>query len=294
MEAQEALIIVRFWHYASALALFGAALFPTYAFPPGAPRPPVFDEALRRAGLLAAVSALVSGGLWLTGTAASMAGDMAAASDWTTVRSVALDTAFGRIWLVRLALAAVLTGLTLLRHPPARLVLVLAAVLVASLAATGHTRTAVGPQAWLHMSSDALHLLAGGVWFGAIGALAFLLRQDAQREATVRALNRFAGVGAAAVTVLVATGALNAWLIVGDVLALWTHPYGRLLTAKVGLFLAMLALAAANRFWLTPVLARRGAPYATTGLKLSIALEYALAVGVLALVAVIGTLDPAA
>ncbi|MFX5578711.1 CopD family protein, partial [Acinetobacter baumannii] len=56
---------------------------------------------------------------------------------------------------------------------------------------------------------------------------------------------------------LVITGALNYWLIVGPtVTGLFSSPYGQLLIAKLGLFGLMLALAAANRYRLSPLLER--------------------------------------
>src|SRR3981189_3115826 len=60
---------------------------------------------------------------------------------------------------------------------------------------------------------------------------------------------------------LVASGLINDGFLVGSVSSLLTTLYGQILLAKLGLFGAMLALAAANRFWLVPrmIEARAGA-----------------------------------
>jgi putative copper resistance protein D len=55
---------------------------------------------------------------------------------------------------------------------------------------------------------------------------------------------RFSGLGVISVVVLLATGLLNTWFLVGSPLALVGTTYGQLLLGKLGLFLAMVTLAA--------------------------------------------------
>ena len=116
-----------------------------------------------------------------------------------------------------------------------------------------------------------------------------------------RALHGFSGVGTAVVAVLLATGAINGWFLVGldHLNGLWTTAYGRLLSLKLVLFVVMLGLAAANRFHLTPALGRGLGAQDSEGaalahLRRSVILETALGFGVLALVAWFGTLAPPA
>jgi copper resistance protein D len=72
--------------------------------------------------------------------------------------------------------------------------------------------------------------------------------------------------------------------------------YGRLLIAKLVLFAAMLALASLNRFRLTPGFERSIAAAdharALGALRVSLAVETACAVVILALVGWLGTLEP--
>lgn len=92
---------------------------------------------------------------------------------------------------------------------------------------------------------------------------------------------------------------MNGWFLIGPshLGALWTTAYGGLLLAKLVLFGAMLCLAAANRYRLTPRLAEAlnrsgGAAPAVTALRTSVMLEFALAVLVLAAVSWLGALMP--
>ena len=108
-------------------------------------------------------------------------------------------------------------------------------------------------------------------------------------------------MGTLLVAVLVASGLVNSWFLVEPdrITSLWTTSYGRLLSLKLLLFMAMLGLAAANRFRLTPALARglnepSRQGEALADLRRSIALETAAALGVVALVAWFGTLAPPA
>src|SRR3546814_16505561 len=72
--------------------------------------------------------------------------------------------------------------------------------------------------------------------------------------------------------------------------------YGQLLALKVALFAAMLVFAALNRFHLSPLLelARQTGEHSTAvnALRRSMVLELSVAVGILALVAWLGTLSP--
>ena len=278
MGAEEALVAARFVHHLSALALFGLCAFAIHGGSRLATAP--------RGWLVGLVLvALASGAAWLVATVSAMAG---APADADTVRMVTFDTPFGRLWLARTGLA----GLTLVavaagsRIPAA----VLSAGLLASLAWTGHTQTHQGLLGWTHVAADVLHLLAAGAWLGALVAFSRLLRGPGAEAAA--ALGRFAGTGSLLVAALAASGLVNAWMMLGDVAALWTTAYGRLLLLKLVLFCAMLALAAGNRFWLTPRLATD--PLRPGRLKLAVGVELLLGVAVVAVVAVLGTLDPRA
>jgi putative copper resistance protein D len=170
-----------------------------------------------------------------------------------------------------------------------------AGFVLASLALTGH---AVMHQGWLRlaqMANDALHVLAGGAWIGALIPLAVILRDferpDRRLDAAL-ALRRFSFAGHIPVALVVCTGAINTALILGRWPMEWTSPYQALLAAKIGLVALMTGIAIANRYGL--VRRMKFAPAASIRMLANASmLELGLSLGVLALVSVLGTLQPA-
>lgn len=130
-----------------------------------------------------------------------------------------------------------------------------ASVAVCAPAFTGHTRAAT-PE-FLAISADALHLVAGGVWFGGLVALVLVLPDLAGHRGTLAAdmLARFSTFAAGVLVALVATGGLLAWRIAGSWEVLFGTPYGWLLMVKVGVALVAVAIAAVNRFIVLPRIA---------------------------------------
>lgn len=293
------IFVARFLHYAAAMASFGVSLFSIYAYPGRTEREPVsLSLWLRPVQFALAILALVSAILWLAFVAANMTGSLGGAVDPEALRSVLSDTLFGQVWAARLMLAVVLAGLTafwffFLKGHLTWLSLVLTGALLATLAGTGHTMHSEGMARWLHISADGAHLLAAGTWFGGLFVLGRLLA-DHTPDATA-VLHRFSGMGYIAVAVLVGSGLINSWYLVGSVPNLLGTPYGQLLLVKLALFSGMLLLAAANRFCLMPALARNPSPdhIAAQRLRRHVIGEQALGVMVVMIVSLLGTLEPA-
>jgi putative copper resistance protein D len=302
------LIASRFLHYVAVLSLFGAALFPLYIFG-GRLNSFPSDHAklmvcLRRILFCTVLLALVSGLGWFEFTTSLMADSADAMMKPSVLMSMMMGTDFGPLWAARLVLAG-LVGILLMRWPATVsfwLVPALAGVLLASLADTGHARITEGLGGVLHMASDAAHLLAAGLWLGGLWPLGIIVVASLNRvngsddgTAIGEVLQRFSGVGTIAVAILVASGLVNSWFLVGSPGALISSTYGRMLLAKVVLFLMMTMLATANRFWITPQLDRVALP--STGawlrrLRRHVVGEQVLGLLVLALVSVLGTLQP--
>jgi putative copper resistance protein D len=279
------LIVSRFVHYAAVLLLFGLSLYPLYA-DAGETQP-----RLRGWMLWAVVVALLGSVPWLIFTAANMADDMGSGFDWDTLEPVLFDTAFGSAWLARDALALVLAGLLMLPRGGRMLPMLLAAALLASLAAVGHTQQTEGGAHIVHVGADALHLLAAGAWLGGLVALAYTLFHSGGEEEQI--LMRFSGMGYIAVAVLIVSGLINGLFLVGTLDALIGTTYGQLLLVKLGLFGGMLALALSNRFWLVPAL-KAGEPRTLARLRRHVIGEEALGLLVILVVSVLGTIEPAA
>lgn len=278
------LVLARFDHFACLAILFGAAWSPAYADTVS------IEPPLRRVRRAAAALAIVSALAWFELAVAGMADAPAAALDPATLWMTTSGTDFGRVWAVRTGGLAALWGLIAFKRQAARGVeLGLAGLLLAGLALTGHAQAETGRLRWLHASADALHLLAAGLWLGGLVVLGIMIVAGRKGDESARnALRRFSGTGLAAVAALVGTGLVNAWFLVRSPAALLTTTYGQILLAKLILFAAMVALAALNRrdAW------GDAAPLA--GLRRRVLSEQILGAGVLACVAALGTIAPAA
>ena len=279
----------------------GSSLFFVYALrtPPGWTRP---LAAVAGGGI--ALAALLS----IPAQASLLASSFSEGLKPQTLTAVATGMDLGKAAVIR-TLAAALAVVLVLSLKPSRLSWILVSGLVAlataSFARMGHGAATAGPAGPVHLASDIVHSWAAAIWVGALIAFLLLLvapaRTAEESVALHRALHGFSGVGAACVAVLVLTGLVNGAILVGweSVEGLWTTPYGRLLSLKVLLFVAMLGLAAANRYRLTPDLARALEAPAAQGaaivaLRRSVIAETLLGVCVLALVAWFGTLSPPA
>ncbi len=295
------LIVSRFVHDTAVLVLFGVSIFPLYAYPDRADQNSARSgHWLHRVMLAAALFALLSGVAWLAFTTATMAGRAGAVTDPDALWSVVSDTAFGHVWIVRSGLALALLGLLGVRfrsqgearrdtYTP-----LLAGLLLASLAGVGHTQLNDGLAGVLHVGADAAHLLAAGAWLGGLLVLAYIL---VHRDADVQqVLLRFSGMGYVAVAVLVASGLVNGWYLVGSLANLVATSYGQLLLVKLCLFAGMLALAVTNRFWLVPTLrsdSEAGQRRALVRLRRHVVAEETLGLLVIGAVSALGTMEPA-
>ena len=302
------LVVIRAIHFAATAMTTGTLIFRAMVAEtvPCAAKPAatiVRTQTLRVAWTCLAVSA-VSGAVWLLLAAASMSGLSLGESMTSEVLfTVANETQFGRVAEIRVVLAAILAGcLACDRFPLARgLALAMSLGLIAAIAWTGHAGSTAGEIGILHLSADALHLVAAAVWIGGLASLVMLLsatRRDpthAGMSFAQDATQSFSTMGIAVVVVIFATGIVNAWILAGSLRALIATGYGRLLMLKIALFAVMLLFAAANRFWLTPRLA------SPSGSKIGVLrrlvrnsmIEIALALMIFAIVGVLGTLHPA-
>ncbi len=273
------------------IALLFAAGLPTYALSAGQA-----VSAARRLRLPMALLALAGAAAsvwWALASVAAMAGTAIAALDQQTVFAVLGATPLGQVLALRLAL---LSGVLFIALVPFRrgsvpLWAALASAALATSAWTGHAGASEGALGSLHRIADALHLLAAATWLAALTVLLAGALGKVQTAELERRLARFSAAGTVIVATLLVTGTVSALAIAGWPLA-WSG-WAELLALKLALFGAMLGLAALNRWRLTPALAA-AAPGARARLRRSLVLETALGLGVIAVVAVLGLLDPSA
>ena len=287
--------------YADLMLCFGLPLFALYGFA-RAERQTVLP--VRASLAVLAALGLALSALGIATITAGMAGVPLSEIDRASLEMVITQTSIGTAWQVRMGALSVALVCALIAGRRSAVPPLAIAIALASLAWTGHGAASEGRSGLLHLWADIAHLLAAGAWLGAIAALGWLLLRPAASmmsehlHVTHRALARFSVIGSLLVGAIIASGLVNGYMVVGPshIADLPATLYGQLLLDKLALFAAMLALAAANRFCLTPALAaalrQGGTARAVAALRRSITLEASAALIILGLVAWIGTLAP--
>jgi putative copper resistance protein D len=298
----------RWLQYAGAMILCGSPLFYLYSFEPSEVLPTSIPwrwplTLVRVAAIVTFVGAVA----WLTGESLSFNDSAAEALSPAALWIVLSGTRFGLACAIRMVLLIfVLIIPSVMRHERAqwRVQLLLGTAVTLSFAWTGHGATDSGSRGVWHLGFDLLHLLAAAVWIGALAPLSMLLlpslpAQSGEARATLQGLERFSVLGPFVIALLVLSGIGNSWFLVGPShwRALYSTNYGVALLVKIGLFGAMLALAAGNRYRSTPALhaalaAGRDTRLSLGNLRTTVLTEMALALLVLLAVSVLGTLEP--
>jgi putative copper resistance protein D len=304
---EDFLIAARAVHYASTISLAGV-----FAFLCLIAGPDVSPRLCRRLSVLAWASlalALGSGGAWLLFVSAQMSGQpIGAVLTQGVVGTVLNRTRFGQIWIWRFVLAMIVAALLVMpqrwRGPLWRWSgLAFAAGALASLEWAGHGGATPGRPGELHFAADMLHLVAAGAWLGSLIPFALLLSEARQSgaqgaPAARRAVVRFSILAAASVVILFAAGLVNTWFLAGNIPALIGTGYGRLLLAKIAIFLTMATIGSVNLLRMAPRLAPAAgniAPLvgaALGHLRRNALIEGGLGLVVLCIVAVLGILPP--
>jgi putative copper resistance protein D len=309
------LIAARAVHFASTVAFVGAIAFGFLVAEPafrGTPAGSPVIDFRRQLAWIAWIGlglAVLSGAAWLVLLAAEISGrSLAEVFDGDVIWTLLMQTRFGTVWGVRLVFAILLAG-TLVPFVGARhaaspwrgaLSTSLAVALVGSLAWAGHAAGTPGSTGKLHVIVDASHLIAAAIWVGGLLPLALLfttVRRSADPalgSVARQVARRFSTLGVVSVGTIFATGLVNTWMLAGSVPALLETEYGHLLLVKIGLFIAMVCVAAVNRLRLSPRLAPTNASSkAVRQLQRNTLIEAAFGLIILGIVGVLGTLPPA-
>ncbi|HYY24663.1 MAG TPA: CopD family protein [Candidatus Udaeobacter sp.] len=264
--------VIRFLHLAASALLLGSIAFRLIVAGPALRKAGAensaelaeFERKLIRLALWALLAVFCTGlfafGLQIAAiTGASFAQTMSP----QVMGGVLIGTRYGIVWLARMVLIVLLAGVLFAQRKstPASLPaisVVLAAALLMALAFSGHAAAGEGSWLFVQLAADGLHLLASGTWLGGLAAFAWFLlwirkmhtswMEVAFKEAT----RRFSLLGLAAVIILMVTGFLNAWTLVGAVPPLLGTTYGQLLVGKLILLVPLIAVAAVNRMALKP------------------------------------------
>jgi putative copper resistance protein D len=302
-------IVTRAIHIASTAIVAGVTLFQFFILAPAHravhadPAKDLLNLRLRMLLWIALAIAIVSGFSWLLLVAARIAGEVTEAFANGVVWTLLTETRFGHDWIVRLALALLLAGLLFGQSLAGQSRVIsqgwaaplLAACLLGSLAWSGHAGASPGITGTIHLASDVLHLVAVGAWIGALLPLIVVLScalqpaSRASKDVAAVAAVRFSAMGTLSVGTLAATGIVNTLNLAGSVAALVGTDYGRLLLVKISLFIALVGVAAVNRFRLLP---RLPAAEAVHRLRRNAVIEIGFGAIIIVIVSVLGTMPP--
>jgi putative copper resistance protein D len=281
------LVVVRCVHLGSLLILFGASLFALYNGPASGDR--------RMYRWLASL-ALATGCLWLLLSLADMLDGIAGLAALATWHAFFFETGFGGVWAVRLAGLLALVVCTLLSARSRGEIAALCGLsgaLGIGMAWLGHTAAGEGAEWLANVASYGCHVLGAGAWLGGLVPLWRNLRGQPDIATQRATLARFSRMGMAAVALIAVSGILNAYFRSLDFESLLTTAYGRLLAVKVLLFLALISLAAMNRWLLVPRLgAKAEATEALRALNRSVVLELTLGAVIVAVATVLASTAP--
>ncbi|MEP7351312.1 MAG: CopD family protein [Sphingorhabdus sp.] len=294
-------LLLRLLHYAFLLGLFGLTAFATLALRQiaGAQVDVAHSRFLSASAMIAPV---IAAALMLVSIAAMM-GQPVWLLEWATIKAMLLTTSMGHAVITQIVLLIVAAGaLWALPSPTAmRFAAPFYALALFTLAWSGHAAATEALWGLFHKLSDGLHLVAAGLWIGAIGwfvRMAFITHRTPEQiapEELLTAMHRFAPLGVSLVAIVAITGLINVQMIFGlfNSGAVLETRYGWLLAIKLVFVGVMLLCAARNA-----MLARRrlctgeSASATLARVRLSLAAELLSAFAILGLVAVLGMASP--
>jgi putative copper resistance protein D len=254
-----------------------------------------------------AAAPVVSTALMMLSVAAMM-GQSIWALDWPMTEAMIVGTDMGSAFLARIALLVVALGAIIIfgRHAWGwGIAASCFAGALLTLGWSGHAAATEGALGLFHRVNNGLHLVAAGLWLGAIGWFLGLTirchkRQDGERtRQLLGAMRGFGPLGVSLVAVVGLTGLINSQLVFGlaNVRDVIGTSYGLLLGSKVVLVVAMLVCGTVNAstskaHFSADEQTGMHASEALAVVRRSLAAEFLLGVGVLMLVALLGTMSP--
>ena len=300
---------LRFLEYLVLMVLFGVPLFGWYGS-----RRPALADALAGWPFMGVLLVSAAVGLVLTGAdvvfkTAGIMGMPVADVDRESLGWYLFETSAGRAAMARGALLIAMVWVLGWHRRRGKvesafpLAATLAGGALASLAWNGHAAAGEGVAGAVRLAAGFIHLLAAGGWIAAVLMFLRMLLRDKEPSdigrlrSTHDFLHGFSTLGTIFVAALVLSGIahygdLTAW----SLSALLQSTYGNLLLFKLSLFGGMLVLGALHRWTLVPRLGRAlssGDPARQVRvLRQSVTAEAALAILILIVVSVLGTLSP--
>jgi copper transport protein len=205
---------------------------------------------VRRMVLITSVGSALGWGLALLAQTADLTGT-GLLDALGNVVDIVTDTRSGTLLAARaiLMLVAAIAAIGPIGRRTLMPSLVAALVTSVLISLSGHAWT--GDPVAAAVTADLVHVLAAGVWFGGLAALAIAIPALDDAGPTVRRFSAFAFVAAIAV---ILSGSISAWIQLPTLADLFDSSYGRLILAKFLGFTVLVALGWWNRSRLIPAL----------------------------------------
>ncbi|MBM2852582.1 MAG: copper resistance protein CopD, partial [Candidatus Nitrosotenuis sp.] len=176
-----------------------------------------------------------------------------------TSASAVLQTSFGSVWIMRMAITVVLLAVWFLMENKSNvsnkkqiLMLGLSLILISTTTVIGH---GAASEQFSAIIIDYVHNLIASVWIGGVIFFGFILLPalsklggNKKELITLLAIPRFSSMIVISLGVLVITGPTLLWLMEDDVTLLSQSPYGFLIMGKIVVASIMAALGGYNQF----------------------------------------------
>jgi putative copper export protein/mono/diheme cytochrome c family protein len=285
------LALLRGAHLAATLSLLGVAGFIAWLLPAAGADGQAMVPPLIRRWRFSGIVALLTLAAWFALQAAVISGATELHQVAAALPIVAEQTRYGGAMLARgglLLLATLLAGRSRWRIYPT---IVLIAVALGLQGLIGHAGAMGGRVGAGIVASEALHLLAAGLWLGALLPLWLSLGRLPPR-AGAAVCERFSPIGLGCVLVIAGTGLAQGIELIGGLPGLLGTRYGHIALVKVALFLLALVFAAANRLRLTDRLSK-AAVNARSRLRLSVSGEILVGLAIILAAAFLASSMPA-
>ncbi len=285
------LALLRGLHLAATLSLLGTAGFIAWLLPGAGADGQAISPRLVRLCRISGIVALLTLMAWFVLQAAVIAGAADLHQVGAALPIVAKQTRYGGAMVARgglLLLASLLVG-----ESRSRIYATIVSVTIALglQGLIGHAGAIGGRAGTGIVASEALHLLAAGLWLGALLPLWLSLGKLAPR-AGAAVCERFSPVGLGCVLVIAGTGLVQGIELIGGLPGLVGTHYGQIALMKIALFLLALVFAALNRLRLTDRLSK-SALNARSRLRLSVAGEILTGLAIILAAAFLASAMPA-
>ena len=276
---ETAAALLRGIHVAALISLSGTLAFLVLVAPTSLAeavgKAPLLRRRLLRVAGISAACAFLSGVAWLTTETAVIAGADGVAMTLRALPAVAFHTQFGHWLVARDVLLLVIFPLLRQSRVLIAIATPMAAIALALQPMLGHAGATGGNLGNTLITSEVMHLLAAGTWLGGLLPLFITIGTLPYRAAATACFN-FTPIGLSAVLILGGTATLQVVEFMGGLAGLFGTGYGHVALVKLGLFLALLTLAAINRLVLTERLLGKTQDAGRRHIRMSIAIEAAL------------------